>query len=70
MLTYIPCAICPELLIRTLSTSDQLNSIESCLEQYEIWRDNYHYTLIDCWIQVFKDGKHIADLAIDWNPEP
>ena len=73
MLTYYPYAKIiyesrPE--PDNIATYDPVNSIEKCFEQFRIWRDNYHYTLIDCWIQVFKDNKHIADLAIDWHPEP
>lgn len=72
MLTYHPYAkiiykLRPE--PDDITTYDPINSIEKCFDQFRIWRDYYGFTLIDCGIQVLKDGKHIADLAIDWNQE-
>lgn len=72
MLTYYPYAKIiyesqPE--PDNIATYDPVNSIEKCFEQFRIWRDHYGFTF-DCGIQVFKDGKPFADMAIDWNPEP
>ncbi len=57
-----------------LSTYDAADTMQTALKQFEIWRDQYKFKLLRCWIDVYEDGQKIdsideADLTAATRPQ-
>lgn len=60
MKTYCPMANTDpkdKIINDTLFTYNSCVSLEQAFRAIRCWKDDYHYTLIKAWVDVFEDGE-------------
>ena len=47
---------------QVLFTYDSLDTLEEAVKQFDIWKDHYHYDIIEAWIDVSNHGNKVKTI--------